>query len=74
MVARLSRLIDRFGVGDLVSVFYVSELGSPNRVVGTCVAKLRAFDRFKVVTVSGVVYSFDYKSPNIVSIKKLPRL
>jgi hypothetical protein len=74
MVARLSRLIDRFGVGDLVSVFYVSELGSPNRVVGTCAAKLRAFGRFKVVTVSGVVYSFDYKSPNIVSIKKLPRL
>lgn len=73
MVAKLSRLVDRFGVGDLVSVFYVSELGSPNRIVGTCVAKLRAFDRFRVVTVSGIVYSFDYKSPNIVAVKKLSR-
>lgn len=73
MVTRFSKLVDRFGVGDLVSVFYVSELGSPSRVVGTCISKLRAFNRFRVVTVSGIVYSFDYKNPNIVAVKKLSR-
>lgn len=75
MVVRLNNpfgpVVDQVGVGDFIAVFYVSELGSPSRVVGTCIDKLRGFGRFNVITVAGVVYSFDYRSPNIVAIKRL---
>jgi len=66
-----SVFVDKFGIGDSVAVFYVSELGTPNRVVGTCVSKRRALNRFSVATAAGVVYSFNYRNRNLVAVKRL---
>jgi hypothetical protein len=65
---------DYFTVGDLVVVFFVSELNVSARVSGVCISKSGKSNSFEVFTRGEASYRFNYESPNILGVKKLQSL
>ena len=68
------KLNDYFNVGDLVVVFFISELNVSARVSGVCVSKSGKSNSFEVFTRGEATYRFNYKNPNILGVKRLQSL
>lgn len=65
---------DRFDIGDLIVVFFVSELNVRTRVSGVCVSKSGRDNSFEVFTKGEASYRFNYENPNILGVKRLQSL
>ncbi len=65
---------DYFEVGDLVVVFFISELNVSTRVSGVCTSKSSKNNSFEVFTRGEASYRFNYSSPNILGVRKLQNL
>jgi hypothetical protein len=69
-----SKFNDYFTVGDLVVVFFVSELNVSTRVSGVCISKSGKSHSFEVFTRGEASYKFNYENPNILGVKRLQSL
>jgi len=65
---------DYFTIGDLVVVFFISELNVSTRVSGVCVSKSGKNNSFEIFTRGEASYRFNYKNPNILGVKRLQSL
>lgn len=68
---KLDSKFDYFVVGDLVSVFYMSELSSRVRITGICTSKLSRSASFEVFVKGEILYRFSICNPNLVRIYNL---
>jgi hypothetical protein len=68
------KLNDYFDVGDLIVVFFISELNVRTRVSGVCVSKSGVGNSFEVFTKGETSYRFNYRNPNILGVKRLQSL
>jgi len=68
------KLNDYFDVGDLVVVFFISELNVSTRVSGVCVSKSGKANSFEVFTKGEASYRFNYANSNILGVKRLQSL
>ena len=68
---KINPFFDSFVVGDLIAVFYVSEVSSKVRIIGLCTSKTPASGSFEVFTKGEALYKFSTGSPNLIRIYNL---